>query len=390
MGNKSSTSGNYKPETCDPKVLYHVPPAYSMKSSKLNVGEDGLLGKGTYGEVFAATAKDDIKDKAGSIIVQRGQNVAIKRVSRTHHAPPDDGGATVKMTSDEVASLHTECEIGMMVNHPNLVRMYAVHMTRKYIYIVQESMSGGELFDAIIDRYNPADGSEPQPYSEKDVAGMLKQLGEALAYLHEMGIAHRDLKPENMLFKDNTFKEIKIMDFGLAKHLNAGQSMMTTSCGSPTYYAPEVMVPSPGGYDVKCDVWSLAVIMYIMMCGLPPFYLDDGSDIRHCRWEFVPEFAGVSEEAKDLISQCLVKNPDARPSMREFLQHPWMSNNIDTKLSNVGVGLREFCKGRRRWKNAITAVRFQNMMKSLGSSAAEDEDSDGDGPELLPSGEGGK
>merc|ERR1711968_165654 len=162
------------------------------------------------------------------------------------------------------------------------------------------------------------------------------------------------------------------MDFGLAKHLNAGQSMMTTQCGSPTYYAPEVMVPSPGGYDVKCDVWSLAVIMYIMMCGLPPFYLDDGSDIRHCRWEFVPEFAGVSEEAKDLISQCLVKNPDARPSMREFLQHPWMSNNIDTKLSNVGVGLREFCKGRRRWKNAITAVRFQNMMKSLGSSAAED------------------
>ena len=114
-----------------------------------------------------------------------------------------------------------------------------------------------------------------------------------------------------MLFKDNSDDaELKIMDFGLAKQMDSssGDALMTTQCGSPTYYAPEVMFASAGkGYDCKCDVWSLAVIMYVMLCGLPPFWEEDGSDIMAGDYSYDIEepntWPAVSSEAKDLIDK---------------------------------------------------------------------------------------
>jgi serine/threonine protein kinase len=197
------------------------------------------------------------------------------------------------------------------------------------------------------------------------------------------------MQPENMLFKDNSVDaELKIMDFGLAKLVdpdgkNTAAATMTTQCGSPTYYAPEVMTASQGhGYDCKCDVWSLAVIMYIMLCGLPPFWDEDGADIKAGRYSYEFEepttWPDVSSDAKDLIDKCLVVNPANRLDMHEFLAHPWMANNNETKL-DVNEKLNKFVQSRRRWKNAINAVRFQNFMKMGLSAKSEEEPSSEEG-----------
>jgi calcium-dependent protein kinase len=128
--------------------------------------------------------------------------------------------------------------------------------------------SGGELFDRII---------EKEYFSEKYAATVFKQVLEAIAYCHANGVCHRDLKPENFLFetKDDA-SDLKVIDFGLSKMIDAGSkqglSRMKTKAGTPYYISPEVLT---GSYDVSCDLWSAGCIMYILLCGYPPFYGDD-------------------------------------------------------------------------------------------------------------------
>ena len=130
---------------------------------------------------------DGVKLTSGRILAQ-GFGVAIKTVSKKYHVADEETGHKQKMSKEEIDSLYTECEIGMMVDHPGLVKMFSVHLCSSNMHIVQELMEGGELFDRILDRYAES------YFTEKECARMLKQLGEALAYLHDMGIAHRDLK----------------------------------------------------------------------------------------------------------------------------------------------------------------------------------------------------
>jgi len=156
--------------------------------------------------------------------------------------------------------------------------------------------NGGELFDRII---------EKEYFTEDEAARLFKQILMALNYCHSNNIVHRDLKPENFLFvsKDDT-SDLKIIDFGLSKIMNGGKlQRMKTRAGTPYYISPEVLA---GNYDVSCDMWSDGCMLYILLCGYPPFYGDDNNEIlamvQKGNFDFDgEEWDDVSSDAKDLI-----------------------------------------------------------------------------------------
>jgi calcium-dependent protein kinase len=185
--------------------------------------------------------------------------------------------------------------------------------------------------------------------SEKGAAVLMKQILAAIFYLHKHHIMHRDLKPENFLFLNKSKDSpLKIIDFGLACYYEDGE-FMKTKAGTPYYVAPQVL---QGKYDRKCDVWSCGVIMYILLCGYPPFSGENDGEIltkvKAGKFSF-PEadWKHISTDAKDLIKKMLTFEPEKRMEAEQAYNHPWISNNADTKkdvpvASNLLSSLRTF------------------------------------------------
>jgi len=158
------------------------------------------------------------------------------------------------------------------------VKLHEIFDEKTRFNLVMELMTGGELFDRIV---------EKEHYSEKEAADTIRPIVDAIRYCHEMGIAHRDLKPENLLYSSpDPSATLKITDFGLAKVLN--NELMTTACGTPGYVAPEIIEGK--GYGPAVDYWSLGVIIYVMLCGFPPFYEETNEKlfdmIKGAKYEF--------------------------------------------------------------------------------------------------------
>ncbi|XP_056886971.1 MAP kinase-activated protein kinase 2-like isoform X2 [Takifugu flavidus] len=212
---------------------------------------------------------------------------------------------------------------------PHIVQILSLyenmHQGKKCLLIIMECMEGGELFTRIQARGD-------QAFTEREASEIMHDIGTAIEYLHRMDIAHRDVKPENLLY---TTKEsnatLKLTDFGFAKETTLLNSLQTP-CYTPYYVAPEVLGPEK--YDKSCDMWSLGVIMYILLCGFPPFYSNTGQAIspgmkqriRMGQYEFPnPEWADVSQEAKQLIVQLLKTDPSERMTIAQFMNHPWIS-----------------------------------------------------------------
>ena len=169
---------------------------------------------------------------------------------------------TIEMAKvvDELHLLKAEIEILRTVDHPNVVKIYETYMDETHFYIVMEYCEGGELFDHIMD------GGK---FSEQDAAKIISKVIGALQHMHELNICHRDLKPENIILERNT-NNVKIIDFGLSTIVK--EKDLSTRVGTPYYVAPEVL---RGKYSMKCDMWSVGVIMYTMLCGYPPFHGED-------------------------------------------------------------------------------------------------------------------
>ncbi|KAK7811366.1 hypothetical protein U0070_002299 [Myodes glareolus] len=214
---------------------------------------------------------------------------------------------------------------------PHIVRILDVyenmHHGKRCLLIVMECMEGGELFSRIQERGD-------QAFTEREAAEIMRDIGTAIQFLHSRNIAHRDVKPENLLY---TSKErdavLKLTDFGFAKETT--QNALQTPCYTPYYVAPEVLGPEK--YDKSCDMWSLGVIMYILLCGFPPFYSNTGQAIspgmkrriRLGQYGFPkPEWSEVSEDAKQLIRLLLKTDPTERLTIMQFMNHPWINQSM--------------------------------------------------------------
>ncbi|KAK6321567.1 hypothetical protein J4Q44_G00085430 [Coregonus suidteri] len=203
-----------------------------------------------------------------------------------------------------------------------------IHHGKKCLLIIMECMQGGELFSRIQARGD-------QAFTEREGSEIMRDIGTAIEFLHNMNIAHRDIKPENLLYTHQKSNgTLKLTDFGFAKETTL-HNLLQTPCYTPYYVAPEVLGPEK--YDKSCDMWSLGVIMYILLCGFPPFYSNTGQAIspgmkrriRMGQYEFPkPEWAEVSEEAKQLIHQLLMTDPNDRMTISQFMNHPWINQSM--------------------------------------------------------------
>jgi len=240
----------------------------------------------------------------------------------------------------DTTRLDTEVAILKLVKHPHIVKLKDCFDTEDSLYLVMELVSGGELFDKIL---------ELGAYSEYDASLLVKNIISAVKYLHEKGIVHRDLKPTNLLLKSpDDFTNVKIADFGLSKIVGEN-SIMTTACGTPIYVAPEVLLGEP--YDNGVDMWSIGVITYILLCGFPPFF-DDGSNMGELFEQIIegdydyPEeyWADISDDAKDFIDNLLIVDPEYRYTADDALNHPWIlqsKGKMDEKSIKAGENMKQ-------------------------------------------------
>jgi len=245
-------------------------------------------------------------------------------------------------SEDELSLLQREIDIMKKLQHNNIISLQEVFDEEDNIYLVLELVTGGELFDQIVSRGT---------YTEADAANIIRQILEAIAYMHDHGVAHRDLKPENLLLALPNSNEIKITDFGLSKDF--GEGVLQTSCGTPDYVAPEVLKGQP--YDHSVDIWSIGVITYILLCGFPPFYGNTDAQIfdkiLKCQFDFPsPDWDNVSEEAKQFVGAILTLDPHARPTAADCLEAPWLLNAAPAKkaINRMDSKLADYNAGRKK------------------------------------------
>jgi serine/threonine protein kinase len=236
-----------------------------------------------------------------------------------------------------------EREISLLreMNHKSIVQLVDVIEDTEYVHLVTELCSGGELFDKIVEKASNYDNGAPC-FTENEAASILHQILTAVSYMHSHGIAHRDLKPENILFQSEAEgAPIKIIDFGLArKHYAGFEPPMNTLLGTPYYIAPEVLSKC---YDNKCDIWSVGVIAYILLCGYPPFNGKDNAEVHDAvlrgRYHFPSsDWSGTSRGARDFVRRLLQKDPRTRMSIDQALNHPWILKHVgkDASMSDEG------------------------------------------------------
>lgn len=256
----------------------------------------------------------------GEEIGKGGFSVVYKAVRKSDHAEFAVKCIKKKMVEgDDIKLLRREIQIMKKLNHPNILKLYEVYEDDEQFYLVMELVKGKELFDKIVER---------GMYSERDAANIILQVVSAVRYLHENGIAHRDLKPENLLSAGEEENEIvKIADFGFSKSFADEGEKLMTSCGSPGYVAPEILTAE--SYDKSVDMWSVGVIIYILLSGYPPFYADSApalfKKIMDVKYDFDDSvWDDISDSAKDLIRNLLVKDPSKRFTASHCLEHAWV------------------------------------------------------------------
>uniref|UniRef100_A0A0N4Z355 non-specific serine/threonine protein kinase n=1 Tax=Parastrongyloides trichosuri TaxID=131310 RepID=A0A0N4Z355_PARTI len=227
----------------------------------------------------------------------------------------------------------TETELHVLASaHPYVVKVCDIFSNviagANYLLVVMEFMMGGELFAKI-------EQKSKSGFTEREASEIIYKICLVVSHLHDLDIAHRDIKPENLLFTDESKEAImKLTDFGFAKRCTNGDDVsLETPCYTPLYVAPEVL--STSKYCRSCDVWSIGIITYILLCGYPPFYSSNGntispgmkSRIKAGQYDFPsPEWDMISAVAKDFIKKLLNIDPLTRFTVKEALSHKWITH----------------------------------------------------------------
>ncbi|TMW63798.1 hypothetical protein Poli38472_002739 [Pythium oligandrum] len=247
------------------------------------------LGEGSYSSVKQVTHR------------KRGGQFACKIVDKT-----------ALSNIDRIALGH-EVRVLSTVRHNNVMRLYEVIEDDSKCYLIMELAEHGDLFDKIVKQ-----GRFTIPEAQRVVAALV----EALAYCHSNSVIHRDVKPENVLL--STDHGVKLCDFGFAKQLSHPLEQSTDSCGTPGYAAPEIL--DGKAYGLEVDVFSLGVVMYIMLCGYPPFPMKL-AQLRTHRFNVrfpSKDWANIDPSVKELLVRMLSVKPELRPSMRDLQAHSWV------------------------------------------------------------------
>ncbi|KAH9061963.1 Pkinase-domain-containing protein [Lactarius vividus] len=264
-----------------------------------------------------------------------------------------------------MSKVEREIEVLRMLKHPNIVRLYDVIETDKYIGIILDYASGGELFDHILaHRY----------LKEKDACRLFAQLISGVWYIHQRKIVHRDLKLENLLLDRN--RNVIITDFGFANRFeHRTDDLMQTSCGSPCYAAPELVISEGAYVGSAVDIWSCGVILYAMLAGYLPFDDDPANpegDNINLLYKYIvntplsfPDY--ISPEARDLLSIMLQPDPQRRADLSLVMQHSWLGPYayiFDKNIEDLEASAIESHKAKRQ--------AYQRQMRNAAQAAATD------------------
>ena len=307
-----------------------------------------VLGKGAFAEV-----------RVGTLLKDKNQVRAIKIVD------------VKALSTNDVDALDLEIKTMRRLKHHNIVALYDVYSYRDKFVMVLELCKGGELFDRVVSK---------EFYSEREARFSFVQMVEAIGHCHQKGVVHRDLKPENLLYADKEGTPnadiIKLADFGLAS-MYTQQSSLSTACGTPGYVSPEILEASKGkGYGKECDLWSLGVILYILLCGYPPFYDENNNNskifkmIKAGEFTFAdPYWTDISKDAKDLVKRLLTVDVEKRITAPEVFEHNWIKSDEAANSLHLPHFVDNMHKYnlRRKFKGAILSIMAGGRITNFGA-----------------------
>ncbi|KAL5210379.1 hypothetical protein ABZP36_006002 [Zizania latifolia] len=257
-------------------------------------------------------------------------------------------------TAVDVADVRREVAImASLPEHQALVRLRAAYEDAEAVHLVMELCDGGELFDRIVARGR---------YTERAAAAAARTVAEVVRACHAHGVMHRDLKPENFLYAGKSEDaQLKAIDFGLSVFFRPGERFREI-VGSPYYMAPEVLRRD---YGPEVDIWSAGVILYILLCGVPPFWAETEQGVARAILRGAVDlerepWPRISRSAKSLVRQMLEMDPRKRLTAQQVLDHPWLHNA--SKAPNVPLGdvvrarLKQFSVMNRFKKKAMRVI----------------------------------
>lgn len=273
-----------------------------------------------YFDVEAEDVSDlyDILDEIGS----GGYSTVFRAIDRETGEPRAIKMVNMSVYLQHKTRMEAEAHVLGSVDHPAIVKFFGVVRTPRHFCFVMELLQGRELFDRIIECKNG--------YPEPEACRLITIILEAVDHLHEHGVVHRDIKPENFLFDDNSeCGMLKLIDFGFATFQTPNGFMIGSSCGTPDYIAPELLLEKP--HNQAVDVWSVGVVLYILLCGFPPFWAETDDQlfdlIAEGKYDFPAQWDSISKEARDLVSKMLQVDVKTRWSAKQALNHPWIIRN---------------------------------------------------------------
>ncbi|KAL8034669.1 hypothetical protein ABFX02_12G044000 [Erythranthe guttata] len=307
-----------------------------IHSSKWRKGK--LLGRGTFGHVYLG------------FNCENGQMCAIKEVK----VVSDD-----RSSKESLKQLNQEITLLSQLSHANIVQYYGSELSEERLSVYLEYVSGGSIHKLL---------QEYGAFGEPVIQNYTRQILSGLAYLHGRDTVHRDIKGANILVDPNG--EIKLADFGMAKHIASCSSMLSFK-GSPYWMAPEVVM-NTNGYSLPVDIWSLGCTVLEMATSRPPWSQYEGvaAIFKIGNSKDAPEIPDhLSADAKSFIRLCLQREPSARPTAAQLLSHPFVRNQITVRATNVNLTREAFP---RAFDGSRTPTALELRSNRTSNSSFED------------------